>query len=94
MKPVKPLPVVAVDTPAGFNVPVVAAIKAFANGMATEGQQKLAYEWIVKAAANIGGQSFRSGDSHATAFMEGRRFVGSQMLALQAIDIEKLKDDE
>lgn len=88
---IKPRPIPSVDTPAGFEIVHVAAVKALANGDATPEQQRLAYDWIVKAASNIGGQSFRGGDSHATAFMEGRRFVGAQLIALQAVDIEKLK---
>ena len=88
---IKPVPQAPVDAPAPFNVAVASAIQAFSRGEATEQQQVLAYEWIVKQAASIGGQSFRGGDSHATAFMEGRRFVAAQMIALQAIDIEKLR---
>lgn len=88
---IKRLPIPAVDDPAIFDVPVASAIKALSAGAATEHQQRLAYDWILKSAAGVGAQSFRIGDSHATAFMEGRRFVASQLIALQSIDIDKLK---
>lgn len=88
---IKRLPVPAVDSPALFDVHVAASIKALANGTASQHQQRTAYDWIVKSAAGIGAQSFRSGDSHATAFMEGRRFVAAQIIAVETINIEELK---
>lgn len=87
----KRLTIPPVDAPAPFDVLIAASIKALAAGKASEHQQGIAYDWIMKQAAGIGSQSYRGGDSHATAFMEGRRFVAAQLLALQAIDIEKLK---
>lgn len=90
---IKPLPPAAADAPAGFNVAVVGAIQATYRGTASEHQQMLAMEWIMKQAANLPGVSFRAGDSHATAFLEGRRFVGAQILSLIGMDINKLKDD-
>lgn len=88
---IKPLPLAPVDSPAAFSLPIAGAIKALATGKATEAQQVLAYNWIVKNAGGIGAQSFRSGDSHATAFMEGRRFVAAQIVSLTTIDMEELK---
>jgi hypothetical protein len=88
---IKPVPLPPADAPAPFSLPVAAAIKALASGNADERQQLLAYDWILKAASGIGLQSYRSGDSYATAFMEGRRFVASQLIALQAISLDELK---
>ena len=79
------------DTPAQFTVAEAAAVKAVSTGTATPEQQKAAFDWIIKNAGGIGAQSYRPGDSHATAFMEGRRFVASQLVAIATINIEELK---
>lgn len=93
MKQIKPLPPVPADQPAALDVPSVAAIKAVYAGTATEHQQRLALDWIIKKAAGIGGQSYRAGDSHATAFLEGRRHVGAQILSIIELNLDQLKDD-
>lgn len=90
---IKPLPPAAADAPAGFTVAIVGAIQATYRGTASEHQQKTAMQWIITQAGNVGGISFRAGDSHATAFLEGRRFVGAQILSLIGMDINALKDD-
>ena len=86
---VKPLPKAAVDTPAPFTLVQAEAVKAIYLGQASEYQQRIGMEWIIKSAAMIGGQSFRSGDSHDTAFGEGKRFVAQQIMGL----IEMSADD-
>lgn len=90
---IKPLPPVPVDYPVPPTIAAVGALQAVYRGTASEHQQKLAMDWIIKQAAQIGGQSYRAGDSHATAFLEGRRFVGAQILSLIGMDINALKDD-
>lgn len=94
MRQVKPLAPAVADQPALFDLATVAAIKATYAGAATERQQIVAMEWVIRAAANVPGISYRAGDSHATAFLEGRRFVGAQILSLIGMDINKLKDDK
>lgn len=71
-----------VDQVPPFIPAVAAGMKALSNGEAQPHQQKLVFDWLVKEAAGIGAQSFRTGDSHATAFMDGRRFVGISIMAL------------
>lgn len=71
-----------VDQPAPFTPLIVGAIKALQRGQATEHQQVSLFDWLLKNAAGIGDQSFRAGDPYATAFAEGRRFVGIQMMML------------
>lgn len=63
----------------------VEAVKALANGEATPEQQKLVLDWIVNMAAGTYELSFRSdqdGGDRETAFAEGRRFVGMQVVKL------------
>lgn len=88
---VKPIPPAAADTPAPFDIAHAGALQAAYRGEASEHQQRLAMDWIIKQAAQIGGQSYRAGDSHATAFIEGRRFVGAQILSLIGLDLQQLK---
>lgn len=71
-----------VDQPAPFTPLIVGAMKALQHGTATPHQQSSLCEWLLKSAAGIGDQSFRAGDPYATAFAEGRRFVGVQMMML------------
>lgn len=52
------------------------ALKALQSGVANEGQQKTALEFILLTACGIRNVSYQTGDSHATAFAEGRRFAG------------------
>lgn len=90
-KQIKPLPAAPADQPAPFELPDIAAIQAVYRGQGTEDQQRRAMEWIIKQAANVPGISFRAGDSHATAFLEGRRFVGAQILSLLSLNTNELK---
>lgn len=88
---IKPLPAAPADQPAPFELPDVAALQAVYRGEGSPEQQKRVMDWIVKQASQIGGQSYRAGDSHGTAFIEGRRFVGAQILSLLAMSTEDLK---
>jgi hypothetical protein len=56
-------------------------MKALSIGEATKHQQVEVFNWMLKHAAGIGTQSYRP-DPHATAFAEGRRFVGLLMMML------------
>lgn len=64
---------------------IIAAIRAVQSGTANEGQQKKAWDWIVYQASGYHDLSYRPGGEdgrRASDFMEGRRFVGAQMLKL------------
>lgn len=74
-EPWKPVPYDDID---------VAALKALAAGVANEGQQKRALRWIVETAAHTYDLSYRPGPDgdRDTAFAEGSRFVGQQVVKL------------
>ena len=57
----------------------VQAVRALQRGEATERQQVLALEYMIRAAGTHD-QSYRPGDPHATAFAEGRRWVGNTLI--------------
>jgi len=70
------------------------AMQALHNGDATPEQQKRALRWIIEAAADKNGQSYRPGGlegERESCFAEGRRFVGLQLEKLIFVDIAKLR---
>lgn len=74
-----------------MSVPEIAAIKSMAIGEATKEQQILAYETIIKKLCGIGALSYTPEDQSVTAFNEGKRCVGIQMLFLTNEPMSKLK---
>lgn len=94
VKRVRALALPAVDAPLSPGLPEAAAIKALAAGKASEHQQQLAWNLIVRGCSGVQLPSFRGGgDALGMAFMEGRRFVGSQLLSIASIDTSRMKDD-
>lgn len=77
--------------PADYGPLQAASIQALAAGIATPHQQQAALAWIIEAAANAYDLSFTPDSDRATAFAEGRRFVGLQIVKLLKIDANKLK---
>lgn len=64
---------------------VIQAIKDFSEGKANEGQQRAAWDFLIERAAGFYDLSFRPDDmggARDTAFHEGRRFVGAQMMKI------------
>lgn len=71
--------------PAAYDKEVLYAFRALFEGLANEGQQKRAMEWLLLNACHIGTPSFEETDRD-TAFREGERHIGLQ--------IAKLRDPE
>ena len=69
------------------------AIKALAEGNATEEQQRLALDWIINHAAMTYDQSFWAGSADVTAFREGKRSVGNQIVKLIKLKSTALQDE-
>ena len=59
-----------------------AAVKAIARGEADPEQQKRAFEFIVNEACATYDMSFHETSDRATAFCEGKRYVGNQLVKL------------
>lgn len=82
--------------PTQYDDQIIAAVRALHSGTANEGQQKAAWDWIVYRASGYNDLSYRPGGEdgrRASDFMEGRRFVGAQMLKLlQPILTRKQKE--
>ncbi len=74
-----------------YDIPTVAAVQALARGEATADQQKQAMNWIVNQACATYGQSFQLEGDRETAFAEGRRFVGNQLVKLTKLSFNALR---
>lgn len=68
--------------PPDYSAAICSAFIALSEGRATDQQQKDALRFIVENVADYYGLSYRPGDTHETAFAEGRRFVGAQIVKL------------
>ncbi len=71
--------------PAEFVAADLYAVRAVYEGTANEGQQRRAFEWILRHACGIYDLSYRPGGDEggrATDFAEGRRFAGLQIAKL------------
>jgi hypothetical protein len=66
-----------VDAKPISTVAEVMAVRACIDGVANADQQKLCMNWIGREAARVADGSYRPGEQPlATAFNEGRRYVG------------------
>lgn len=70
------------------------AIKTLALGKASEVQQKMALEWIMKNPGMIGGISAVAGDSHMSHFNDGRRYVALCINHILAEPISKFEQKD
>lgn len=77
--------------PAEWELADAAALKALASGTADKHQQVRAIRWIVERAAMTYDQAFVPGSADVTAFIEGRRSVGNQIVKLVNLDLVALK---
>lgn len=71
--------------PVLYDLADIEALRGVQSGTATAAQQAQALKWIVEIAAGTYEPSFRSdadGGERETAFAEGRRFVGLQIVKL------------
>lgn len=57
----------------------IQAVRAVQNGSASARQQRLSMAFIVRTAGTYD-TSYRPGDSHGTAFAEGKRSVGTTLV--------------
>lgn len=72
--------------PAKYGPAEVAAIQSLLGNE----QGKRALDWIVHGACDAYGMSFR-GDPYDTAFAEGKRFVGNQVIKLMKIRLDTVE---
>lgn len=67
------------------------AVQAVMYGRASEDQQKRAMAFIVHRVCGTYDLSYRSGSDSDTAFAEGKRFVGLQMVKFSQLNLAQLR---
>ncbi len=82
--------------PVKFGIADVAALQALRRGEADADQQIRAIEYIIGVISARNDMSYRPGPDGAldTAFSEGRRYVGNQIVRLTKLSLSKLKEDK
>ena len=70
------------------------ALRALMRGEATAHQQKRALDFIINEVAATYDMSYRPGDPTATAFAEGKRFVGHTIVFLLKTDQTTTNNDK
>ena len=73
-----------------WDIPTASAIQAIIRGEATFEQQRSAMNWIINQACGTYNTSFSELGDSATAFAEGRRFVGTNIVKLSKISTAAL----
>lgn len=68
--------------PPGYEIADIGALQALARGDASEHQQKRALAYVVNTLCGTYDLSYRPDSERDTAFAEGRRFVGLQVVKL------------
>jgi hypothetical protein len=70
----------------------IACIQALAEGTAEPEQQKAALRLIVDKISLTYDMSYRPGSERDTAFAEGKRFVGNQIIRLTKLNLSRMKE--
>lgn len=79
--------------PAPFTSPQVLAVQALSAGVANEGQQKTALDWILKGACGLYDWPYRDSERE-TCIALGRQFVGQQIVGLLNVNVSALRQRE
>ena len=69
----------------------IAAVKAIANGTATPDQQIRAFKWIVEKGCMTYDETFDPTNERASAFMQGRRFVGTKLVLFTKLNLNAVR---
>lgn len=77
--------------PVAWEKPNASAIQALAAGTATEEQQKDALAFIIENICGTYDLSYRPDSPYETAFAEGRRFAGLQIVKLLKVNLAALR---
>lgn len=80
--------------PPEYDLADVTAFQALSRGDASPDLQMRALKWLIEGAANTYGLSFDPQSDRGTAFAEGRRFVGLQVVKMLKLDASKLRKED
>ncbi len=68
----------------------VAAVQAIASGTASPDQQINGMRWIIETACMTYDETFHPESDRASAFMQGRRFVGLKLVLMVKVSVNAL----
>lgn len=82
--------------PATYDLADVGALQALGRGDASPDAQQRALRWIIEKAAGTYEPSYRPGEDgeRDTAFAEGRRHVGLQIVKLLKLNLQAMRKDK
>lgn len=80
--------------PAEYEVADLGAIQALARGEALPHQQTRALAWIVNEICRTYDLSYRPESPHDTAFAEGKRYVGLQLVKAMKLNLKLFADSK
>ena len=83
--------------PAVYDNSIIAATRAIADGIGSEGQQKLFLKWLIEEVCGYYDLSFRPGGDDGrrlSDFSEGKRHVASQVLKMLRPELTPKPKDE
>lgn len=91
--PKKPEPGSPFQGVSDYDEVVVSAIKAFASGRDVPANAaRIAWDFVLNVLCGTFDQSYRPERPHDTAFVEGRRFVGLQLVKLRNLDLSQPRE--
>lgn len=73
---------------------IMDAFKALEAGNANDIQQKQALDWLIHHICLTYDMSYRPGDTHATAFAEGKRAVGLEIITMLKVNTTILRRND
>lgn len=77
-----------------YDARVASAIQAWTSGKDVPANAaKLAWDYTIRVLCATYDQSYRPEKPHDTTFVEGRRFVGLQLLKLRDLDLTTLREN-
>lgn len=82
--------------PPKYDLADIGALQALAKGEAPPDAQQRALKWIIEKAAGTYEPSYRPGEEgeRDTAFAEGRRHVGLQIVKLLKLNLQAMRNDK
>lgn len=77
--------------PSAWEIPDAGAMQALSRGDASPDQQKRALQYIIESLCGTYDMSYRSGKPDDTAFAEGKRAVGLQIVKLIKVNLGAIR---
>jgi len=81
-------------SPSKYKAADVTAIQQLERGEANSDMQRRALNWIINEVCGTYDQSYREGDTHETAFAEGKRFVGNTLIKMLKLEPSKVRSQK